>query len=133
MTELVRVAPANLATNRPARTPPSFLAVGGVLAAIGASSCCILPLALFMLGVSGAWIGNLTALAPYQPLFVAAAVILIGLGFRQVYRRPAVACVDGGCATPASHRLAKAGLWTAASLVVAALAFPYLARFLLET
>lgn len=132
MAELVREAPANLVNDRPAGTPPSFLAAGGVLAAIGASSCCVLPLALFSLGVSGAWIGNLTALAPYQPLFVGVAVILIGFGFRQVYRRPAVACAEGDCATPASHRLAKAGLWTAASLVVAALAFPYLARFLLD-
>lgn len=131
MAELVRHAPASLVNDTPARTTPSFLAVGGVLAAAGASSCCVLPLALFMLGVSGAWIGNLTALAPYQPLFVGAAVILIGFGFRQVYRTP-VDCADGDCATPASHRLAKAGLWTAALLVVAALAFPHLARFLLD-
>ena len=133
MTELVREAPANLVNDTPARTTPSLLAVGGVLAAVGASSCCVLPLALFMLGVSGAWIGNLTALAPYQPLFVAAAVVLIGIGFRQVYRKPAAVCADSDCATPASHRLAKAGLWTAALLVAAALAFPYLARFLLDT
>jgi len=78
------------------------LAVGGVLAALGASSCCVLPLALFTLGVSGAWIGNLTALAPYQPLFVAAAALLVGLWFRQVYRKPVVACADGGCGTRCS-------------------------------
>jgi mercuric ion transport protein len=46
-------------------------AAGGILAAIAASSCCIVPLLLFGLGVSGAWIGNLTRLAPYQPIFVA--------------------------------------------------------------
>jgi mercuric ion transport protein len=44
------------------------LAAGGILAALGASSCCVLPFALFTLGVSGAWISNLTALAPYQPI-----------------------------------------------------------------
>src|SRR3546814_16397700 len=42
-------------------------ATGGVLGAIAALSCCIMPLALFALGISGAWIANLTALAPYQP------------------------------------------------------------------
>ena len=31
---------------------------------MAASSCCTLPLVLFGLGVSGAWIGNLTQLAP---------------------------------------------------------------------
>ena len=38
-----------------------WAAAGGILGALAASSCCILPLALFMLGISGAWIGNLTA------------------------------------------------------------------------
>ncbi|MBI4487071.1 MAG: hypothetical protein HY655_13765, partial [Acidobacteria bacterium] len=37
------------------------LYVGG-LAAILASTCCLGPLVLLMLGFSGAWIGNLTAL-----------------------------------------------------------------------
>src|SRR6476620_9184701 len=48
-----------------------LVAAGGILAAIAASSCCVVPLLLFSLGVSGAWIGNLTRLAPYQPIFVA--------------------------------------------------------------
>jgi hypothetical protein len=48
-----------------------LVAVGGILGAVAASSCCIVPLLLFSLGVSGAWIGNLTRLAPYQPIFVA--------------------------------------------------------------
>ena len=47
-----------------------LVAAGGILAALAASSCCIMPLVLFALGVSGAWIGNLTALAPYQPVFI---------------------------------------------------------------
>ena len=46
-----------------------LVAAGGILAAMAASSCCIVPLLLFSLGVSGAWIGNLTRLAPYQPDF----------------------------------------------------------------
>jgi mercuric ion transport protein len=50
------------------------------LAALGAASCCVIPFALFVLGVSGAWIGNLTALEPYQPIFVALAVAFIGCG-----------------------------------------------------
>ncbi|MGH6880679.1 MAG: mercuric transporter MerT family protein, partial [Hypericibacter sp.] len=45
-----------------------LIAAGGVLGALAAMSCCILPLVLFALGISGAWIGNLTALAPYQPV-----------------------------------------------------------------
>ncbi|WP_200342618.1 mercuric transporter MerT family protein [Rhodovibrio sodomensis] len=53
----------------------SMLAVvAAVSGAFGAAACCILPLARFTLGVTGAWIGALTALAPYQPLFLAVGV-----------------------------------------------------------
>jgi mercuric ion transport protein len=46
------------------RHAQTLLAVGGILAALAASSCCIAPLVLFALGVSGAWIANLSQLAP---------------------------------------------------------------------
>lgn len=116
------------------RQAPGLLAVGGIIAALGASSCCVLPLVFFTLGISGAWIGNLTALAPYQPLFVAAAVGFLTLGFIRVYRRPKVACAEGDyCARPTSSRIAKLGLWTATTLVAVAVIFPYAARLLLET
>ena len=49
--------------------------LAGGLAAILASTCCLGPLVLLLLGFSGAWIGNLTALEPYRPMFVAAAVV----------------------------------------------------------
>jgi mercuric ion transport protein len=95
-----------------------LVAGGGVLAALGAMSCCVLPFLLFTLGVGGAWIGNLTELAPYQPLFVAGAVGFIGLGYwRAFWRQPA--CVDGSCARPASARLTKVGLVVATAMVVA--------------
>jgi mercuric ion transport protein len=111
-----------------------WLAIGGVLAAIGASSCCVLPFLFFVLGVSGAWIGNLTALAPYQPIFLAVAAGFIGLGFWRVYRRPvAIDCAqDQWCARPRSQWLTKAALWAATALVVLALAFPYFAPALLS-
>ena len=56
----------------------AILATGGLLGALAASSCCIVPLVLFTLGVGGAWIGNLTALAPYQLLFVALTLGFLG-------------------------------------------------------
>jgi len=104
-------------------------AAGGIFAALGAASCCVVPFALFMLGVSGAWIGNLTALEPYQPIFAAVAFGFIGYGAYLVYWRPKIACADGSyCARPASSRMAKIGLWSAGALVVIAVGFPYLAR-----
>jgi mercuric ion transport protein len=130
MADLARSTPVSLAEEprASAQTAPRLLAVGGILAAIGASSCCVLPFALFTLGISGAWIANLTALAPYQPLFVAAALLFLGVGFWRVYRVPKVACAEGSyCARPASTRVARIGLWTAAVLVAVAVTFPYAA------
>lgn len=108
-----------------------LLAVGGVLAALAAASCCVVPFALFMFGVSGAWIGNLTALKPYQPLFASASVAAIGYGFYLVYRKPKVVCEDGYCASPRSKTLTKTGLWAALALVTVALAFPQVAPLFL--
>lgn len=107
---------------------------GSALAALGAASCCVVPFVLFALGISGAWIGNLTALAPYQPIFAALSLALLGIGFVRVYgRSKAAACAEGSyCARPASDRIAIAGLWTATVLIALALAWPYAAPLFLD-
>jgi mercuric ion transport protein len=107
--------------------------LGGVLGAVAAWSCCIVPLTLFSVGVSGMWIGNLTALAPYQPIFIGIAVVSLGTGFYLVYRKPkTVDCAPGSyCAGPGSDKLTKSALWLSSVLVVLAVAFNYLAPILL--
>ncbi len=111
-----------------------LMAVGGVLGALAASSCCIVPLGLFSVGATGAWIGNLTALAPYQPVFVVVTLGFLAAGFWMVYGKPKAACAEGAsCARPPSDRLVKVALWSATVLVGAALAFPYVAPRLLNT
>lgn len=110
----------------------SWVAAGGLLGAIAASSCCILPVALFSLGMGGAWIGNLTALAPYQPVFVVISLGLLGYGYWLVHRRPKAACAEAAaCARPMPNRIVKSILWLATVLVAAAVAFPYAAPYLL--
>ena len=112
---------------------PGLLAAGGMLGALAASACCIAPLALFSLGVSGAWIGNLTSLAPYQPIFVVATLGFLGTGFVMVYRKPKAACsIDGTCARPISTRTTKIALWGATILIAAAIAFPYVTPLILD-
>jgi len=109
------------------------MAAGSVLGAIAASSCCILPLVLFSLGIGGAWIGNLTALYPYKPYFVTITLLFLAGGFFMAYRKPKVSCEPGSyCATPTSGRVLKISLWGATLLVSAALAFPYIAPYLLD-
>ena len=109
-----------------------FAAAGGIIGALAVSSCCIVPLVLFTLGISGAWIGNLTALAPYQPIFFAATAGFLGVGYWLVYRQPKTVCADGTCARSLPSRLVKSALWAATALVLAAVAFKYLAPLMLR-
>lgn len=105
----------------------TWLSAGGILAGLAAASCCVVPFLLFAAGISGAWIANLTALEPYRLYFAGAAIGCIGFGFYRVYRKPSVACAeDSYCARPASHRIAKLGLWSATVIVLIALLSPYL-------
>lgn len=100
------------------------LALGG-LAAILASTCCLGPLILVLLGFSGAWIGNLTVLEPYRPLFIAVAVGLLFFAYRRIFR-PAAACRPGEvCAIPQVRATYKIVFWVVVALVLVALAFPY--------
>lgn len=116
----------------PSARKAGLVSIGGILAALGAASCCVVPFALFTLGIGGAWISNLTALEPYQPIFAAVTFGFLGYGFYLVYRKPKVACAeDSYCAKPSSGRTAKIGLWTATVLVVIALGFPKLAPLFL--
>ena len=109
-----------------------LLVSGGLIGAILASSCCIAPLAFVMLGISGAWIGNLTALAPYQWLFIIATVGFLGAGFWTVYFKPKAACEEGSyCATPTSDRVVKTALWIGTVLFIAAVAVNLLTPLLL--
>ncbi len=110
-----------------------LMATGGVLGALTASACRIAPLVLFGLGVSGAWIGNLTAVAPYQPIFVAVTLGFLVAGFVMVYRTPKAACpVDTTHAPPISTRTTKIALWSATILIAAAIAFPYVTPLILD-
>lgn len=130
-------AEASRDLSRPAvgdKRQKSIFAGGSALGAIAMSSCCILPLALFSLGVTGAWIGNLTALYPYKAYFFVATAAFLIAGFWKVYRKPkAVECAgDSYCASPASDRLVKSALWASTVLVVAALVYPYAAPLFLD-
>jgi mercuric ion transport protein len=130
----IGMAPSRQATDRAPDAAMRLTAIGGILGAIAASSCCIAPLVLFSLGVSGAWIGNLTALAPYQPYFIAATLACLGYGYWLVYRRNKIACAEGAaCARPLPNHIVKAGLVLATILVAGAIAFDLFAPLLLNS
>ncbi len=99
----------------------------GGLAAILASTCCLGPLVLIALGFSGAWIGNLTVLEPYRPIFLGMALVALYFAYRRIFR-PAQDCKPGEvCAIPQVRSTYKIIFWLVVALVLVALGFPYLA------
>ncbi len=103
--------------------------LAGGLAALLASTCCLGPLVLVTLGFSGAWIGNLTALEPYRPLFIGAALVALFFAYRRLFR-PVQACNPGEvCAIPQVRSSYKILFWIVAALVLVALAFPFVVPF----
>ena len=108
-------------------------ALGSVFGALAASSCCIVPLVLFSLGAGGAWISNLTALAPYQPIFVVFTLGFLGTGFWIVYSRPKTPLPeDTYCPGSDAGPWFKIALWSSTVLILSATLFLYAAPLILD-
>ena len=107
------------------RSSRGALAAGGI-AAVLASTCCLGPLVLVTLGFSGAWIGNLTVLEPYRPIFIGVALVALFFAWRRIFR-PSHDCKPGEvCAVPQIRAAYKIIFWVLAGLVLVALVFPYI-------
>lgn len=100
---------------------------GGILGALAMTSCCILPLVLFSLSATGAWIAQLGALYQYKWFLFAFAGGSLAYGFWKVYWPAPRVCDDGTCERPVNRRFMKVALWTATAIVALSLAFPYIA------
>jgi mercuric ion transport protein len=106
--------------------------VGGALAALAASACCLGPLVLVSLGIGGAWISNLTRLEPLRPVFITVALLCMALAYWKIYQAPATAsCAPGSaCALPQTNARNRTLFWGVSVLVVIALAYPYFVTLL---
>src|SRR5215469_5272833 len=108
---------------KPARMRPLLntkaALVGGVLAGIGASACCVGPLLLLSVGVGGAWIGHLTALEPFRPLFIVLTAVFLGLAFWQLYLVPQSCAASDGCAADRTRNVQRILFWILAPIALA--------------
>jgi mercuric ion transport protein len=105
----------------------TVLAVGTVVAALGASMCCILPVAVALLGVGSAAVG--AKLEPARPYFTIATVLLLGFALYKTYQ-PVETCAPGErCEAPNQYRQ-RLFIWIAAVVALALLLFPYYAGLL---
>ena len=101
--------------------------IAGILSAIGASICCVGPLVLFALGVSGAWIGSLTALEPYRPIFIGLTLLFLGFAFYRLYLVRPACSPESACANPRTLERQRLGFWIVTVLVLGLIAVPWVA------
>lgn len=102
--------------------------IGSLLAGIAASACCMGPLVLLLLGFGGAWIGNLTALEPYRPIFIGVASIALFIAYQRIYRpRLKQSCSEVEvCAKPHANNLYKRLFIGVLVVVLVSVFSPYL-------
>lgn len=105
--------------------------LAGVLAAVGASVCCVGPLVLLALGIGGAWVANLTALEPLRPWLIAATLLFLALAFRRLYLQSQVCEPGSACAEPIVLKRQRAIFWVVALALLALLSVPWMAPFFL--
>ena len=99
---------------------------GGVLAGIGASACCVGPLLLVSLGIEGAWIGHLTALEPYRPVFIVLTSVFLGLAFRKLYLVPQSCALEDNCMADRTRHTQRILFWILAPVTLGLVASPWI-------
>lgn len=98
-----------------------------IVAAVGASICCIGPIAAAFLGLTS--MGALVKYEPYRPALTAVTLAFLAGAFYLAYRkRPAEECEPGSlCAIQGVTRVQKINrivLWVVSAIVLSILTFP---------
>jgi mercuric ion transport protein len=102
----------------------------GMLAGIGASACCVGPLLLLSLGIGGAWIGHLTALEPYRPVFIVLTVLFLGLAFWKLYLVPQSCAVENDCVADRTRHVQRFFFWILVPVTFGLVASPWILSIL---
>ena len=101
-----------------------------ITAGIGASACCIGPLLLLSLGFGGAWVGNLTAMAPYSGYFTAIALLILAVVFHKLYIAEQKCVAGSVCANPKVLKKQRITFWIVSIILIAMMGFPYYADYI---
>src|SRR5258708_17536812 len=101
---------------------------GSVVSGILASACCIGPLVLTLMGISGAAFAH--RFDPFRPYLLVVTYALLGGAFYLTYR-PQAACGSGeACEMAGAGRLGRIIIWIATIVGFLATAFPWYAQYL---
>ena len=108
-------------------THSNWLGIGAIVAAIGASACCVGPLLLLSMGIGGAWMSTLTSMSAIRPFFIIITLIFIALGFRKLYLLPSQCEADSTCAASDTQRRQRLFFWGGLVFILLLLTFPWYA------
>lgn len=104
--------------------PETASIAAGVVSALGASTCCVLPLVAVSIGLGGAWIAQLRELERFYPVFVGIAIAAFGYAFYRLYMRPAPCGPEAACVTPPQRRRQRIAFWSTLVSAKALILFP---------
>ncbi len=121
----LRTAPANQSTSRQ-RLGKRLMALA-VLSSLLASTCCVLPLVLVLVGIGGAWMSHLVALKPVTPVFIALSVATLGWAGYLVFRPQAACAVEDGAACETTRPVMRRIFIGCALFIALLLLFPLIA------
>lgn len=105
--------------------PESASIAAGAISALGASTCCVLPLVLVSIGVGGAWVAQLRELERFYYVFVAIAIGAFGYAFYRLYLRPVPCAPDTACAALPVRRRQRIAFWIALIIAKLLVLFPF--------
>jgi mercuric ion transport protein len=111
-------------------TAPALTLAG--IAALLASSCCVLPLVFALVGISGAWVVHMRVLEPYSPALVVLALVSLGLAGWRLYRpspSAVAACEVGDTVCRQTSAAARRWFWLVAVITLIPLVVPLVAPF----
>jgi hypothetical protein len=109
----------------------SVMMAGSVIAAIGASLCCTLPIIFALSGFS--ILGAAAYFNTLRPYLLIVTFGLLGVAFYSAYRPlPQSACADTACSVPLNRRPTRIILWLVTALVVVVATFPYYSGLIAE-
>lgn len=128
MDSTFRQGTALQAEKAPTRAASESVALGaGGVAAVLTGTCCVVPLLLVSVGVGGAWLAHLRALAPYRWIFIGVAAIALAFAWKRIYRSAAECKPGEVCAVPAVRRGYRIAFWAVLLLLLFMAVFPYVA------
>jgi mercuric ion transport protein len=102
---------------------------GSIVSGTLASACCLGPLLLSLLGVSGAAFAR--QFEPFRPYLLALSYGLLGAAFYVTYRPGRTECAPGqACEMPRAIRAGRVMVWVGAVVVLLATLFPVYSAYI---